>query len=165
MKYIILAFCFVASASLLAAPTCSKNGTRVIYTNGVTTPRDKAQDALDKIIALSLNSQIDQKLTDDKFLLAYNYEESISRDFLEAAVQRFPVGFLQSLGVTNGYAAYMGYLNGGLADAVYAVALNSITDKIVEIQSDWLINYRSGSLYLQTIREIKGHYEAALNNG
>ena len=160
-----MAFCFVASASLLAAPTCSKNGTRVIYTNGVTTPRDKALIALDKIVLLSLNSQIDQKLTDDKFLLAYNYEESISRDFLEAAVQRFPVGFLQSLGVTNGYAAYMGYLNGGLADAVYAVVLNSITDKIVEIQSDWLINYRSGSLYLQTIREIKGHYEAALNNG
>jgi hypothetical protein len=72
---------------------------------------------------------------------------------------------LQSLGVTNGYAAYMGYLNGGLSDAVYAVALNSITVKLVEIQSEWLINYRSGSLYLQTIREIKGHYEAALNNG
>lgn len=153
------------SFSAISSPTCSKNGTRVIYTNGVTTKRDNAQDALDKIIALALNSQIDLKPTTVKYRLAYNYEESVAKDFLEAAVQRFPAGFLKSLGVTNGYAAYMGYLSGGLSDAIYAVALNSITDKLLEIQSDWLINYRSGSLYLQTIREIKGHYETAFNSG
>lgn len=163
MKYIVLIFTLIASLTIDAAPTCSKNGTRVIYTNGVTTDKKVAKIALGKIQDLSLSASIDLKRTN--YDLAYNYEEAIAKDLLEAAVQRFPAGFLKSLGVTNGYAAYMGYLNGGLSAAIYAVALNSIVDKILEIQSDWLINYRSGSLYLQTIREIKGHYETAFNNG
>ena len=165
MKYIIFIVLLLLSNSIFSAPSCSKNGTTIIYTNGVTTSRENAGLAKEKIKFLNLNSQIDLKPEKVKYVLAYNYEESISRDFLEAAVQRFPVGFLRSLGVTNGYAAYMGYLNGGLADAVYAIALNSITDKLVEIQSDWVINYRSSSLYLKTIQEIRGHYEVALNNG
>jgi len=165
VKYLITISILILSFSSQGAPVCSKNGTSVIYTNGVITKRTEADWALFKIQQLGLNSQIDLKPNKVKYILAYNYEESISRDFLEAAVQRFPVGFLQSLGVTNGYAAYMGYLNGGLVDAIYTVALNSIADRLVEIQSDWLINYRNGSLYLQTIREIKGHYETALNNG
>ncbi len=165
MKYIITIALLILSFSSQAAPVCSKNGTTVIYTNGVTTKRVDADWALFKIKQLGLNSQIDLKPEKVRYRLAYNYEESISLDFLEAAVQRFPTGFLQSLGVTNGYAAYMGYLNGGLSDAIYAVALNSITDRLVELQSNWLINYRSGSLYLKTIQEIKGHYETAFNNG
>lgn len=164
VKYIIFLSLLILSISSQAAPTCSKNGTTIIYTNGVTTKKKEARRAMMKIDDLALDSQIDLKMMNDS-VLAYNYEESMSQDFLEAAVQRFPAGFLRSLGVKNGYAAYMGYLNGGLSDAIYAVALNSITDKLVEIQSNWLINYRRGPLYLKTIQEIKGHYEDALNRG
>lgn len=164
MKYIIIIALLILSFSSQAAPTCSKNGTTIIYTNGVTTSRDEADIARGTIENLALDSQIDLKKVNDS-VLAYNYEESIARDFLEAAVQRFPSGYLRSLGVSNGYAAYMSFLGGGLSDAIYAVAFNSIVDKIVDIQSDYLINYRSGSLYNKTVNEIKGHYEDALNRG
>lgn len=165
MKYIIFLSLLILTFSSQAAPLCSKNGTTIIYTNGVTTPRDDANVAMGKIKELALNSQIDLKPEKVNYDLAYNYEESISKDFLEAAVQRFPSGYLKSLGVSNAYAAYMNFLSGGLSGAIYAVAINSITDEIVRLQSEWLLDYKSNSLYLQTVREIKGHYEAALNNG
>ena len=165
MKYIIFLLLLILSVSSHAAPLCSKNGTTVIYTNGVTTTRNDAELAKKKIRALGLNSQIDLKPEKVKYVLAYNYEESISRDFLEAAVQRFPASYLKAQGVSNGYAAYMGFLNGGLSDAIYAVVFNSIVNEYLTIQSNWIRDHFNQSLYLKTVGEIKGHYETALNNG
>lgn len=164
MKNLIFALCFVIQASLFAAPTCSKNGTRVIYTNGVTTPREKARQALREIVSLNLNQQIDQKLTNDKYILAYNYEETISKDFLEASVQRFPEGFIKSTGQTNAYAAYMGFIQNGFGGAIYDASLNAIVEAITEIQGEWLLNYKNSSKYLTTVNEIKLEYEKAIKN-
>lgn len=165
MKYLMFALCFLIPASLFAAPTCSKNGTRVIYTNGVTTSKFNAQRALEKIISLNLNSQIDQKLTKDQYKLAYNYEESISKDFLEAAVQRFPEGFIKSSGKTNAYAAYMGFIQNGFGGAIYDASLNAIVEAITDIQGEWLLNYKNSSQYLLTVNEIIVEYEKAIANG
>lgn len=108
MKYIVLISSLMTSFVVHAAPTCSKNGTKVIYTNGVTTSKDNANIALRKIQDLSLSSRIDLKRT--SYRLAYNYEESMSRDFLEVAVQRFPKRYLDEIGVKDPYAAYQPYL-------------------------------------------------------
>ncbi|MDD4974021.1 MAG: PKD domain-containing protein [Bacteriovorax sp.] len=163
MKYIIFLSLLILSFASQAAPSCSRNGTRVFYTNGVTTPRLDAQSAMEKIEGLGLNSHIDLKTVN--YRLAYNYEESISKDFLEAAVQRFPSGYLKSLGVSSAYAAYMNFLSGGLSEALYAAAIVSITDEIVHLQSEWLLNYKNNSLYMQTVQEIKGHYDGAFSRG
>ena len=59
----------------------------------------------------------------------------------------------------------MGFLNGGLSNAIYAVALNSIVNEYLTIQSNWIRDHFNQPLYLQTVGEIKTHYETALNNG
>lgn len=153
----------ILSFSSQAASKCSRNGTKVIYTNGVLTKRPEAQTAMEKIEGLGLNSHIDLKTVN--YRLAYNFKEDIANDFLEAAVQRFPSGFIKSLGVSTGYAAYMNFLSGGLSQALYAAAVVSITDELLRLQSEWILNYKNDSHYLQTVNEIKGHYEAAFNNG
>lgn len=42
MNYLILILLLMTSFSLYSAPTCSKNGTRAIYTNGIATKDTKA---------------------------------------------------------------------------------------------------------------------------
>lgn len=59
MKLVLLLILILISLSAHAAPTCSKNGTRVIYTNGVTTTRDNADYALSLIKELKLDASID----------------------------------------------------------------------------------------------------------
>lgn len=171
MKYILFFSLLTFSFSVLAAPVCSKNGTNVIYTNGVTTERPVAQEAMERVEALVPKSQIDLKPEKVKYILAYNNAESVSRDFLEAAVQRFPAVFLKDNGVINGYAAYMFFKNGGLQNGegakkeIYAVAADSIRNKILEILSVWMRDHFNEKLYIDDVGKIQNHYSESLKSG
>lgn len=94
MKYmIILMILLLFSTSSYALSTCSKKGTRVIYTNGIDTTRTEADEALAKIKIIIneenarsiLDKRIDKVIT--AFDLTYNYQESFVKDILESAVQ------------------------------------------------------------------------------
>lgn len=162
---LIFSMLFFFISLVNAAPTCSKNGTMVFYTNGVTTPRDKAQEALDLIESYNLNSQIDQAPTKVSYQLAYNFTESMSRDFLEAAVQRFPARYLRELGVRNPYEAYQPYLNGAMSGPAYSNEVSAIADKLLSLVDVWVSDYFNNVEYQKTVTEIKGHYEKAFLDG
>lgn len=165
MNYIIFILLLLLSNFSLASPSCSKNGTTVIYTNGVTTPRDNAEKAKVRIRDLELNSQLDLKPEKVKYILAYNYSESFGKDFLEAAVQRFPKTFIKQVGAKDNYAAYMPYLNGKMNDPAYSNVLNSISEVLLDRIDIWVRDYFNDTQYLKSVSEIKGHYETSLNNG
>lgn len=78
MKYILFLSLLTLSFSLYAAPYCSKKGTRVFYTNGVTTTYPDALTAAFVLEGLGLNNQIDSK----KFL-NMNLHITIKNQFLE----------------------------------------------------------------------------------
>ena len=165
MKFFIVIMLLFLSLNTQAILSCSKNGTTVVYTNGVTTTRLKAQSALDQIIELGISAKIDIKETKVKYQLAYNFQESTAKDFIEASVERFPKEFLESIKATDKYAAYEAFLSGAMSDPSYTNELNSISEKIVELIADYLKDYFNDPQYLQTVKDIKSHYDKALKNG
>ncbi|MDO9183959.1 MAG: hypothetical protein Q7U04_16200 [Bacteriovorax sp.] len=169
MKYIIFSLLLILSVSSQSAPVCSKNGTTVIYTNGVTTKRKDADFAKEKIKALALNSQIDLKPEKVKYVLAYNYEESVAKDFLEAAVQRIPGIYLTKIGVTNPYAAFSSFYFGvGLAlmpFQTYLTLMESLSDDFTQSLNNYLVTQKNNPIYIQTVNEIKQHYTDAFVRG
>jgi len=164
LKNIIFFSFLIFSSYSHAEQVCSKNGTRIIYTNGIITPREKAQLALDKIEEFSLNSDIDTKKV-WPYTLAYNYQESLSKDLLEAVVQRFPKKFLKDLGAKNPYAAYQAYLNGALSGSGYTNELNSITEAALFLMESYIKKEFNSELYFKTVAEIKSIYEQAFIKG
>lgn len=137
MSLLILTF------SSQAAPLCSKNGTTVIYTNGVTTSRDEANIALGKIKALALNSHIDLKPEKVLYDLAYNDTESLSLDVMESAVQKLPQSYIDMLKVTNAYAAYSDFLQGKLISSIGPSIINSIIQAKLELIRSFAIDYHN----------------------
>jgi hypothetical protein len=106
-RLLLLGFCMmsVMSADLSIASaaelSCSKNGTVVIYTNGVLTTREQALRTLDHLRGLGLNQSIDEK-GKVEYTLGYNTNVSGLNDFLEASVQ----AIAQYLGADNQYANF-----------------------------------------------------------
>jgi PKD repeat protein len=160
MNKLIIVTLFIFSLTVTAAPPeCSKNGTTIIYTNGVTTTSDAALSAIKEIKKLNLNSKFDKNIVN--YELAYNQEESMRKDFLESAVQRFPQTFLKSLNVTNAYAAYENYLQGGLNKPEFEASLKAITADLIQKVQINLADYENYPQFFSTLNKIKGHYEAA----
>lgn len=165
MKNLVVFLMLMFASFAVAGPTCSMRGTKVFYTNGVTTPIDKAQSALDLIETFNLNSLIDNNALSVKYKLAYNFTESVAKDFIEAAVQRFPPRFLREYGLNDRYAAYQLYRNGKMTAPAYSNELNSISETILNILDVWIREHANQSQYLKTVLEIQSHYEDALNRG
>lgn len=67
--------------------------------------------------------------------------------------------------MSNAYAAYIAFKNGGLSDVVYAVAANSIKNKILDLKNEWVSENFNEQLYLEDVRKIRKLYETALSNG
>lgn len=165
MKYILIALLMKISISLQASPSCSLNGTRVYFTNGITTSVEDARTSYNKIKSLNLNLQIDQNAQKVFYRLVYNYTESVSKDFVEAAVQRFPTRFLREYGLRDGYAAYQLYKNGKMTAPAYSNELNSISEAVLNILEDWIREHANQSQYLETVLKVHKFYEDALNRG
>lgn len=165
MKYILIALLMKISVSLQASPSCSLNGTRVFFTNGITTSIEDARTSLKKIKSLNISLEIDQNPLNVNFDLAYNYTESISKDLVEAAVQRFPTRFLREYGLRDGYAGYQLYRNGKMTAPAYSNELNSISEAVLNILEGWIREHANQSKYLETVLEVHKFYEDALNNG
>lgn len=170
MKYIILIISLLVSFSLQAVPTCSKNGTRVLYTNGIYTSFDDANKAmmgLQKAIVDDGNkfNRINIDLKSVKYELAYNYDENFTKDILEAIAQRLPQSYLDALSASNTYAAYSYFIQGKLLTSISASIIDSINLKKLEIISNFSRDYVNLPLYNQTINDIQIKYNAAFARG
>ncbi len=165
MKLLILSFLLLYSTFTLANLSCSKNGTDLIYTNGVATSRKNAYFVLSKLKALNLNSQIDLKADKVNYILAYNYSESLSKDLIEATVQRLPKSYIDGLQVANAYEAYSYFLQGRLVETLSTVVLNSINQARLEFISSFAKEYFNDPLYSRTINEILVAYNHSFSQG
>lgn len=157
--------CFVYISLASANPSCSLKGTSVFYTNGITTNIDDADSVVRGIMLLNLNSSIDLNSSKVKYQLVYNLTESVAKDFVEAAVQRFPARFLREYGLRDGYAAYQLYRNGKMTAPAYSNELNSISETVLNILEDWIREHANQSQYLETVLKVHKFYEDALNKG
>ena len=167
VKYIILILVLLTSVSAFALPTCSKNGTRIIYTNGVITTKEKAEHALDKILSLkdsnnlTIIASIDKNGIQDP-IVAYNYTEGPAKDVLEATVQRLPKNYLKALNVTNAYDGFSRYIHGDLIELIPEDIKNSIIESEIQIISSFTQVYFNSELYEKTINEGFPHYLNAI---
>jgi hypothetical protein len=87
MKLLLFACIAFISINVHATPTCSENGTKIIYTNGVFSSEDDVKRALKDIQELNISSEIDAKKVE--YVGEYNFEGAGMEDILESAVQRF----------------------------------------------------------------------------
>lgn len=152
IKYFFILALLLLSIPSYSAPSCSKNGTDIIYTNGILTSEAKAQEALYKIEDLNLNDKIDSK--DVLYILAYNYSQNFAHDFLETIVQRMPRSFLKENGYKDGYAAYMNFLSGNIGNLFSKVVLDDIFSNIQEIEAQ-LVQHQN------SVTNVLAFYEAA----
>lgn len=172
MKYmIILMILLLFSTSSYALSTCSKKGTRVIYTNGIDTTRTEADEALAKIKIIIneenarsiLDKRIDKVIT--AFDLTYNYQESFVKDILESAVQRLPKSFIDSVKAKNAYEAYSYYLQGKNVQVIKTEVVNSIIESKLSIISSFANTFANLPLYEKTLNEMMASYNNAFKNG
>lgn len=167
VKYIILILVLLTSVSAFALPTCSKNGTRIIYTNGVITTKEMAEHALDKILSLkdsnnlTIIASIDKNGIQDP-IVAYNYTEGPAKDVLEATVQRLPKNYLKALNVSNAYDGFSHFIYGDLLELIPDDIKNSIIESKIQIISSFTQIYFNSELYEKTINEGFPHYLNAI---
>lgn len=166
MKYIILVLVLLTSFSTFAELSCSKNGTRIIYTNGVDTSPENAKDSLDKIKILKKSqikivSLIDKKILDP--IVAYNYSATLAKDVLESAVQRLPQSYLNALKVRNAYHAFSHFLQGDLL-SLSADIVSSINIATLQLISTFSQSFFDSALYQRTISKGIPLYLSAIKN-
>lgn len=165
MKNIIILMALSFAFRSEASPTCSKNGTRIIYTNGIATDPTTADRALHKIEDIIFLEDIKGiKRIDKKALtykLTYNYQESFVKDILEAAVQRLPKSYIDSVKAKNAYEAYSYYAQGKLVNGISADILNSITESKLNIIKSFSEKFANLPLYNKTVNEMLPAYNDA----
>lgn len=158
MKRVLVATIgFIISKTLIASPTCSQNGTVVYYTNGVNTKKSDAQAVIRKIESLGIDSQIDSK--EVKFFLKHNFHADGARDVLEAALQRFPESYLNSIKMTK-WEAYTKFMTGDLS--LPDLISSSIQQEFLEKTKDFIETRADIPQYHDTVREISEAYDNAL---
>lgn len=157
MKILVLLIGCILSLPSFAELTCSANGTRLIYVNGVRTEKWEADDAMIAMYELVPINQLDKTNRVEPFL-SYNYTYGFARDFLETIVQRFPREFLVSNGFKDGYAAYMKLMQGTLISKLSPVILDDIINSAEELEA-LALNLTRDTSALVT------HYEDALIEG
>lgn len=92
--------------------TCSKDGTTILYVNGVDNSQKDAADSRDAVEKLKLNSSLDKK-PDVLYRYCYNDSHGKKLDFIEATAQKLRE--LTGISRDASYAAVTSYLNGGIA--------------------------------------------------
>ncbi|WP_408096155.1 PKD domain-containing protein [Peredibacter sp. HCB2-198] len=167
MKYLIFVLCLISS-NVFGDVSCSFKGTKVLYTNGVFTPEDSARHALREIIQLKLNSSIDISPGVVSYDLAYNRNVSLTADFIESAVQRFPDVFINTLTLSNPYAAFK-YFAGGEGNLLQKLSpdiYESILSEFRRVQLTFLNEYSHDYQYLETLNMLREeYYEKSLYEG
>lgn len=165
MLIVFLATSFSAFAKL----TCSKNGTTVIYTNGIRTSPEEASLAIKSLLyinnsgGVSVEALIDLKQVNDP-LVAYNYQESLAKDVLETTVQLLPQSYMKALQVTNAYAAYSHFQRGNLIKSIPSDIINSIKAAQLQLISIFSQNFYNSPKYEQTINEGFSLYLSAFQS-
>lgn len=165
MKFILLFLIAAMIEQVSANPSCSLKGTSVFYTNGVIASRIEADNTVIQIGELKVDSQIDVNPRMVVYKLAYNFSESIAKDFVEAAIQRFPTRFLKEYAIKDRYAAYSLYLNGKMNTPAYSNEFNSISEAVLDVLEVWIREHANFTQYTKTVSEIHELYEDALNRG
>lgn len=158
MKYLLFYCITLISINVYASPTCSENGTKVLYTNGVNTRSSEAHDALSAIIELEVSSEIDAKKVG--YEVKYNYHGDGARNFFESAVQRFPQQYLNSLKIDK-WKALILFLSGKLD--VPGFVSESIQREFLERTKEFIENRTDIPTYYKNVTEISNAYNDALN--
>lgn len=163
MKTILFLLTLIFCLNVYAEPTCSTKGTKIIYTNGVNTPRESAEFALDNIMALKIKSQVDKDPNKVTYVVEYNYTESIAKDFLESAVQRFPQSFLDGLKISK-WEAFSRLKSGDLTQLSPAILL-SLEEKLIEDTKNYIENRANIAKYQENLFAVRDSYKRTLESG
>lgn len=168
---LFLMFCFfsiILTKSIHAQVSCSLNGTDIIYTNGVNTDYIEALDAAVEISKIP-TLKIDNK--NQAVRLAFNHDLTLSKDFLEATVQRIPMMYLKNQNTTDPYSIYSKFYHGGgilqlalIAYEQYQKTIETITNDYVNTVKLYLLNIKTSPHYLNNIYSIKNEYYKSFKN-
>ena len=117
--------------------------------------------SLGEIRGLGLNSQIDKDASKVSFYLKENYSKSLVIDFLESAVQRFPIEYLNK-NKMNKWTAFIFFVTG---QHIFPEAINeSVKQELLLALKNFM---EVGSLYpgyLSNVDEIKREYSEKLED-
>lgn len=155
------------SLSAYSESTCSKNGTTVIYTNGIDTNTSEANEAL-KLIKNKIkraNAKTQKKHIDKnniEYEVAFNYDENFMLDVLESAVQKLPKSYIDTLKVTNAYDAYSYFLQGKYVEMIDAAIVKSIMTARLNAMAELATNYANVDQYNRTIGLMSLIYNKAI---
>lgn len=156
--YLILSLVFSVTTFASSELTCSKNGTALLFVNGVNTTEIEARQNAKKTWELGLAAQIDKKAILKDFY--YNQSLGVLKDFMESGIQLIE----QTLG-TGDYKAWSHYLRFGQiptnlgSEATRAL----INQRLGEIRNGILFNLQNSSREQDIIglSQMVGGYLAA----
>jgi PKD repeat protein len=142
--------------------TCSKNGTLILYTNGINVQEIDAKRSALRLQKLVAENKIDKK-SDVEIDLNYNYSFGATLDILELITQKLPNAFLQSNSFIDKYDAFYKFKNGLSKVALEYIdirAMEAIINDVNQLILNQTLNYRD----LNT-SAIAKKYREYLNEG